>query len=167
MSVSVQWVVAMMVALEPNAPWRGTFEKTAEAIGRVAESEPLFDDRGEERTAALLVAVAWYESRLKPNAKSADGHGMCLYQVDRRHMTDPRKALEDPELCTREAMKIIRASFKNCKNNSFDERLAQFTSGRCTKGLADSRYRMFLAGKLLRDHPVPTPTSGGGTARAR
>ncbi len=166
MSVPVAWVVGLMVALEPQAPWRPTFEKTAEAIARVSESEPLFDERGEERTAALLVAVAWYESRLKPNAKSKNGQWYCLYQVDKRHLPDPQKALDDPEVCTRAAIKIIKGSLQTCASHPLEERLAFFMSGTCDKGLPDSRYRMFLAGKLLREHPVPRE-EGGGAARAR
>ena len=166
MSVPVQWVVGLMVALEPSSPWRGTYEKSAEAIARVAESEPVFDDHGEERTAALLVAIAWYESRLKPNARSKDGQFLCLYQVDKRHLTDPQKALDDPEVCTRAAIKIIRPSLQQCSKRALDDRLAQFMSGTCDKGVVDSRYRMFLAGKLLREHPFPN-NGGGGTARAR
>lgn len=166
MSVPVHWVVSLLVALEPSAPWRPTFEKTAEAIARVAESEPLFDDHGEERTAALLVAIAWYESRLKPTAKSKDGQFVCLFQVDKRHLADPQKALDDPEVCARPAIKIVRASLQKCSKRPLDERLAQFMSGTCDKGVNDSRYRMFLGAKLLKEHPFPN-NNGGGTARAR
>jgi Transglycosylase SLT domain len=116
--------------------------------------------------AALLVAVAWYESRLKPNAKSKNGQWYCLFQVDKRHLPDPQKALDDPEVCTRAAMKIIKASLQHCASHPKEERLAQFMSGACDKGLPESRYRMFLAGRLLREHPVPQH-EGGGTARAR
>ena len=166
MTVPVQWVVGLLVALEPSAPWRSTYEKTAEAIARVAESEPLFDDRGEERTASLLVSIAWYESRLKPNTRSKNGQWFCLYQVHKRYLPDPQKALDDPEVCTRAAIKIIRASLQTCAKRPLDDRLALFMSGTCDKGLPESRYRMFLAGKLLKDHPFSV-TSGGGTARAR
>jgi hypothetical protein len=168
MSVPFQWVVGLMVALEPSAPWRGTYEKSAEAIARVAESEPLWgaSEQGEERTASLLVAIAWYESRLKPTAKSKDVQFLCLYQVDKRHLADPQKALDDPEVCTRAAIKIVRQSLEHCAKLPADDRLAQFMSGTCDKGIADSRYRMFLGGKLLREHPFPN-NGGGGTARAR
>ena len=166
MSVPVAWVVGLMVALEPSAPWRPTYGKTAEAIARVAESEPLFDDHGEERTAALLVSIAWYESRLKPNAKSSNGLWYCLFQIDKRQLADPDKALADPEVCTRAAIKIIRTSLQKCASRPTDERLAMFMSGTCDKGLADSRYRSFLATKLLKEHPL-VREEGGGTARAR
>lgn len=167
MSVPVAWVVGLMVALEPSAPWRGTYEKTAEAIARVSETEPLFEDKGEERTAALLVSIAWYESRLKPNAKSANGQWYCLYQIDKRHLPDPQKALDDPEVCTRAAVKILKASLDMCKKRPVDERLAAFMSGACDKGLAESRYRMFMANKLLKEHPMPAPAGGASSARAR
>lgn len=166
MTVPVAWVVGLLVALEPDAPWRPTYEKTAEAIARVAESDPLFEDHGEERTAALLVSIAWYESRLKPDARSKNGQWYCLYQVDKRHLAEPEKALTDPEMCTRAALKIIRMSLTNCAKHPVDERLAQFMSGSCDKGNADSRYRTFLANKLLKDHPL-TVSAGGGTARAK
>lgn len=167
MSVPVAWVVGLMAALEPSAPWRGTYEKTAEAIARVAESEPLYEEKGgEERTAALLVAVAWYESRLKPNAKSGNGQWYCLFQIDKRHLPDPQKALDDPEVCARAGIKIIKQSMQKCAQKPHDDRLAVFMSGSCEKGVADSRYRMFLAAKLMREHPL-VRVDGGGAARAR
>lgn len=172
MSVPVAWVVGLITALEPSAPWRGTYERTAEAIARVAESEPLFEDdkdgrdKAEERTAALLVSVAWYESRLRPDARSKNGKWLCLFQIDKRHLDDPQKALTDPEVCTRVAVGMLRQSMKVCRARPANERLAFFMSGTCDRGLAESRYRMFLGSKLLRDHPVPTET-GGGVARAR
>jgi hypothetical protein len=167
MSVPVAWLVGPMVALEPRAPWRPTFEKTAEAIAKVAESEPLFDEPdGDVRTAALLVSVAWYESHLKPDAKSGNGRWLCLFQVDKRHLADPQKALSNPEVCTRAAVKILRTSLQKCAKRPKSERLAMFMSGSCDRGVPGSRYRMFLAGKLLREHPVPRD-AGAGAARAR
>lgn len=160
MSVPVTWVVALLTALEPAAPWSDTFEKTAEAIARVSSTEPLFpvDARGEERTATLLVSLAWYESRFKPSAKSKNGRWYCLYQVDKGHFADPEKALSDPELCTRTAVRLLRESLNRCKARAPDDRLAAYTSGQCDRGGPESRYRMFLAKKLLKDHPMPAPS---------
>jgi hypothetical protein len=154
MSVPVAWVVGLLVSQEPQAPWRGSYTKTAEAIARVAESEPLFDQRGEERTAALLVAIAWYESRFKPNAVSANKQYLCLFQIDKRHLADPDKALADQEVCARAAIKIIRASLQKCASKPENDRLAIFMSGACDRGVAESRYRMFLAQKLVKEHPM-------------
>ncbi len=81
---------------------------------------------------------------------------------------DPKKALDDPEVCTREAVKLLRISLRGCSKHPLDDRLAQFTSGRCDRGIDASRYRMFLASKLLREHPVPPPSEPAnvGTAQA-
>ncbi len=154
MALSAAWIAGMMVALEPSAPWRSTYDKTAEAIAKVAEAEPLFDGDA-PKTAALLVSVAWHESRLKPNAVSSNGKWVCLYQVDKRHLEDWKKAVDDPEVCTRAAMKLLRQSLAACAKQPADDRLAFFMSGTCTKGLPESRYRMFLAKKLLAKHPLP------------
>lgn len=159
MSLPIAWIVGMMTALEPSAPWRATYERTAEAIARVAESDPLFEGGDAARTAALLVAVAWHESRLKPDARSANGQWLCLYQVDKRQVKSAARVLADPEECTRAAMTILRASLKRCAKSPTDDRLAFFMSGACDKGLPQSRYRMFLAKKLLKDHPLPTVTA--------
>lgn len=168
MSVPAAWVVGLMMALEPSAPWRTTYEKTAEAIARAAEAEPLFEEKGEERTAALLVSVAWYESHFKPNAKSSNGKWFCLYQIDKRYLSDPEKSLSDPEFCTRTAVKIIKNSFQQCDKHPENERLSVYLSGSCDKAVKQSKYRMFLMGKLLREHPMPDGGGGGASAlRAR
>lgn len=160
MSVSAAWVVSLLTALEPSAPWKDTYENTADAIAKVADSASLFpaEERGAEHTASLLVAMAWYESRLKPSAKSKDGRSFCLYQIDRSYLApDPKKSLEDPELCTRTAVRLVRQSFDLCKSRAPNDRLAFYNSGHCDRGGVESRYRMFLATKLLKDHPPPPP----------
>ena len=157
MSVPVSWVLGLMTALEPTAPWRDSYEATAIAIAKASEAEPLFGAESEERTAALLVAIAWYESRLKPDAKSADGQFMCLFQVDKRYFEAPETPLTDQAVCTQRAVSIIKKSLAKCSASPQDERLAAFASGTCDKGVAASRYRTFLGGKLLREHPVVHP----------
>jgi hypothetical protein len=169
MGIPAEWVVSLLVALEPTAPWSNTYDKTAEAIARVSEQDPLFavEEKGEERTATLLVALAWYESRLKPNAKSKNGKWYCLYQLGKSYLPDAEKALTDPEMCTRAAIKILRQSLQLCRARPLEERLAIFMSGQCDRGGPESRYRMFLANKLLKEHPLPPPAGGSNIAHAR
>ena len=169
MSVPVAWVVGLLAALEPKAPWSHTYEKTAEAIARVSETEPLFapEDRGEERTATLLVSIAWYESRLKPNARSANGKWYCLFQLGKAYLPDAQKSLTDTEMCTRAAVKQLRKSLDLCKARPLEERLASYMSGQCDRGGVESRYRFALAKKLLKDHPMPLPSATEDTTAAR
>lgn len=166
MRVPTAWVVGLLAALEPTSPWRDTFEKTAEAIAQVSESEPLFPvaEHGPERTAALLVSLAWYESRFKPDARSKNGRWYCLYQIDKGHFAEPERALKDQALCTRTAVRLLRQSLERCKMRAPDDRLAAYTSGRCDRGGAESRYRMFLARKLLKEHPPPEIPDAGEVA---
>lgn len=160
MTLPVAWVVGLLAALEPKAPWSHTYERTAEAIARVSDREPLFamEDNGPERTASLLVAIAWYESRLKPNAKSRNGKWYCLYQIGKSYLPDPERSLTDPEMCTRTAVRLIRKSFDTCKARPVEERLAGYVSGQCGRGGVESRYRFFLAKKLLKEHPIFPPS---------
>jgi hypothetical protein len=161
MAVPVAWVASLLAVLQPSAPWSSTYERTAEAIAHASESDPLFpvEDRGEARTAALLVAVAWHESRFKPDAVSANRRGLCLYQLDRSFFDEPKKALSDPDLCARTAIKILRRSLEACRGRAPNERLAVFVSGTCDRGGPESRYRMSLAQRLLREHPMPPPAA--------
>lgn len=157
MAVSTAWIVGLLTALEPGAPWSDTYAATAEAIAHAAESDPLFaeEDHGSERTATILVSLAWYESHFKPDARSKDGKTLCLYQVERSSLPDPKKALTDPDMCTKAAMKILHRSFEQCKKRPLEERMALYMSGQCDRGGPESRYRMYLAKKLLKDHPAP------------
>jgi hypothetical protein len=159
MTVPVAWVVSLLVALEPSAPWASTYEKTAEAIANAATSDPLYarEADGEARTAALLVSLAWYESRFKPDAVSKDKRTLCLYQLDKSYFGEPQKALGDPDLCTRTALTVVRRSLEACRARAPEDRLAFFVSGHCDRGGPDSRYRMFLAKKVLKEHPMPPP----------
>jgi hypothetical protein len=150
------WILTLMVALQPAAPWRASYEKTAAAFADAAKADPLFvGERAEARTGALLVALAWHESRFNPRAV-ASKRFMCLFQIDRVHLADPERALSDPADCTRAAMRILKESLSKCRHRAEPDRLAFFTSGSCERGGAASRHRMFLASRILRDHPPPT-----------
>jgi hypothetical protein len=93
---------------------------------------------------------------------SANGQYVCLFQLDKRHLSEPEKALTDQEMCARGATKIIRASLVKCAKNAPDDRLAIFMAGTCDKGLPESRYRSFLAQKLLKEHPAEIEDTGRG-----
>lgn len=65
----VAWILAAMTTKEPNAAWKASYATTAEAFAVVAEDSPLFGgDDGVKRTAALELAVTWFESTFAPDA---------------------------------------------------------------------------------------------------
>lgn len=67
------------------------------------------------------MALAWYESRLKPNARSKDGRWYCLYQLGKSNLPDA-----------------------TCHKRALNDRLALYAAGRVRPRRADS-YRIFLA----------------------
>lgn len=153
MSPLASWALAAMISLQPKAPWRSTYESTAEAIAKVSTAEPLFDDNGPHRTAALLVSLAWHESRFKLDAASKN-QWFCLYQVGREHLGDVKAATHDAEVCTRAAVKLIRQSFETCKHLPKFEQLTMYVSGRCGHGTKSSYGRMWLGDRLVRRRPL-------------
>lgn len=142
-----------MVSLQPKAAWRSTYESTAEAIAKVSAQQPLFDENGPHRTAGLLVSLAWHESRFKLDANSKN-RWFCLYQVQREHLKDVKKATHDAEFCTRIAVKLIKQSFEACKNLPRFERLTMYVSGYCGRGTRSSYSRMWLGARLVKKFPL-------------
>jgi hypothetical protein len=167
------WILASMLWLVPRAPWISTFEDTARDIEQGAREVPVFDGPlAVERTVALDVAVASFEStfeptalgdcrKLKKNASDPDpprskrteegcrSHGLYQTDVDLR-----ASALEQ----TRYANRMLHHSFKVCSKNRFEERLAWYASGGddgCSSeaGKLASRNRMDLMYRIFLRRP--------------
>ena len=150
-----------MLALQPEAPWKDTYQATAEAIDHaVAEQPSLFGDDpdGRAKTAAVLVALAWAESTFKPNAV---GHGGVrgLYQIG------GKTGMSDPLAASRTALTMIRESFRLCSARPVGERLAVYAAGGTScknmpeKVLAKSRFRVMKALALVKKIPPPAPVA--------
>jgi Transglycosylase SLT domain len=148
------WVLSLLLFLQPDVPWRASYEETARAIATAAEqAEPLFPGAdGRARTAALLVAVAYHESRFDPNAVGDGGRSFGLFQHQRGGASNFAPAVAAPR-----ALATMRASLNACRARPEDERLAAYASGRCDRGFAASRARLALGRALLAGHPPPTP----------
>jgi hypothetical protein len=153
------WVLSLMVILQPAAPWRDTYPATAEAIGRVATESPLYE--GEDapvRTAALLVSLAWHESRFNVGARDqTGGHAIGLYQIEPSNIPKDLRALvlRDPLVATRQARILIAMSFRICKGKEKPP-LAWYAKGGngCdVRGRKESDARLWLARRLIRDYP--------------
>lgn len=139
------FVLYAMIDLAPNRD----HVANATAITRVVLAEPpLF--RGDEsrmRTAALIVAIAFRESSLRNDAKSATGD-YCMMQINRR----PDLA-RDVAQCVRVAMAMLRESMRMCP----DHPVAFYAAGpgACANERAKriSNDRMALAKRLARAAP--------------
>jgi hypothetical protein len=156
------WILALMLACLPKsahpAPWASSYPETAEAIADVASHEaPLYAGQdGRDRTIALLVSLAWFESTFKPGAVGDQGKSHGLFQVQGYgDLTDARDA-------TRAALEILRQSFRVCKARPPSEWLGFYTSGRgtCENGLRESRHR-FQKAQWLFLHVPRVPNQEG------
>jgi hypothetical protein len=168
----VSWILTLMQALQPDAPWKSSYEDTAAAIASLVESQdPLFEgSNGREKTAALLVAVAWAESRFNSKAVGDEGKSVGLYQVFHSNLPTPEgfgrtDILGNPTNATAVAYRMLRYSFEMCARVPFTERLGAYTGGTCTgeRAVWASKYRMSLAKKVFDAHP-PGDATGSGSA---
>jgi hypothetical protein len=156
------WILGLMQLLVPHAPYSDTFSATAAAIDKVAHEAPLYEgEDGVAETAAELVALTFHESTFDPNAVGGDGTTIGLAQIHVSNLPDlgiTRAQLFEPEANLRAALKLIRDSHRFCRKHPKDERLANYASGGTTcsvpAALRASRFRMHLAARLLRAHPV-------------
>ncbi|HEU4411837.1 MAG TPA: transglycosylase SLT domain-containing protein [Polyangiaceae bacterium] len=148
------WVLSLLLFLQPDAPWRASYDETARAIAEAAErAEPLFPGPdGRARTAALLVAVAYHESRFDPKAVGDGGRSFGLFQLQRGGASN-----FTPQVAARRSLAMIRSSRNACRDRPENERLAAYASGRCDRGLEASRARMRLGRSLFAGHPPREP----------
>lgn len=160
MSALGAWVLVAMTGLQPDAKWKGTYPATAEAIAKVATEAPLYDGAQKEvKTAALYVAISYYESRFRNDARGGKGRFLCLLQVARENLPPGGAAdvLAHPESCLRAALPLLQRSFKKCASFPEVDRLGLFAASTCEKGAEASRGRIYLARLLLRRHAEQIP----------
>ncbi len=171
--VLTSWVLALMVSAQSAAPWRDTYEATAEAIAAEASAHPLAS--GEQSTAALLVAVAWHESTLKPDAQGdctkdgksvacttlgAQPHSFCLMQIHESNHAGlgvtRAELLADVRVCVRAGLRMLTTSMRVCAAAPSRERLRWYAAGGSgCPVIEDARrksiHRIALAERLLRE----------------
>lgn len=159
MTPLVRWVLAVMTALQPSAPWKDDYQNVAEGIIEGAKENPVFSgESGVLRTIALDISVSWFESRFNRHAIGDKGAAHGLFQV---HAAEDSTVKEQ----TIRANRMILASFKICKDRPLIERLGWYTAGgQGCRGTLTSKHRMNLALRLLRERPYDEGNDSGATA---
>ncbi len=122
-------VLAALNKIEPFGPFVPQYGELSEAIAQASNEDPLFpeDEHGCRKTAAILIAVAWYESRFQPNAVGNQGKSFGLYQI-RPVEGVPSNAVTNPRSASFVVIDQIRTSFEACKNQPYGERLLCYVS---------------------------------------
>lgn len=113
----LQLILAMMVALHPDAPRTGAAPAFARAIAYVVEHDAPIDGVGRELGAALLVTFAWEEGRFGASARRGDGGvAACSLQVHASTEARRRELERDPIACVRAGYAVLRESYRRCSD---------------------------------------------------
>lgn len=142
--MALYWIVlAMMLRLSPSEHPMLRHGTLATAITLVAlEEPPLFaSDASRERTAALLVAIAFRESSLTPSITGDGGHSVCAMQI----YDGPKSLNDDPVACIRAGHRMLKTSIQVDRSHPVAHyaRGPRYTSDEARRISAD---RMALAG---------------------
>lgn len=177
-------VLALLLKMEPSAPHRETFDRTAVAIASASMATPLFSGKdGPERTAYLVASVADFESGFIADAEgdcTKDGkavaskagrcpagatpHSFCLLQINESNFKDlgttREEVLRDVDVCVRLGMRMMKKSFEVCRARPLDERLRWYAAGPKWETSEDatkkSKHRVAKALWWFRESP-PAP----------
>ena len=203
------WILTLMTYLAPPEKiaalpalpgWAETADQRLERYRSIADdiAAVVLDDeevpvvpgpRGRVVSAALLVAVSYYESLWSPDVDRGPcyrgregGHRRCdggasasIFQI---HVGTGRTAegwtradlFADRKRAVRVALRLLRQSFGACRSAGPDGRLNVYASGRCDAGQALGARRLRLMRRLLGAFPPPAvkpaPLDAGGLAHA-
>lgn len=169
LSVLKAWILSVMIFLVPNAPWKDTFESTAEAFAENAIASPLFKDDDGRKTASVMISLAWFEGSLKPNAEGDHDclkrdprtkkctqidltrpHSFCTFQINDSNFgtlgVTKDQLLTDIKVCTATALRMMKKSFTICSGRSVEDLLNWYAVGTNTCPLTveqdKGRHRM-------------------------
>jgi len=135
----------------------------------VLDEPPLYRSKhGRARTAALIVAVAYFESAfakhvdkgIGPYSRGDYGRSWCMLQlnVGRGKTAEGwtgKDLVNDRRKCIRAGLHAMARSFGTCRRGAFEHRLAAYASGSCRRGHAASAKRMRAADRIFGAKPPP------------
>jgi hypothetical protein len=169
-SVEVVFVLSMMRLLLPKymqdqPPPKERIE-IACAIATASSETKLFNDMDGHKTMALETGIAFFESgfhkQLRGDCKrdeegillpvGAEGckHPACgPFGVQAFTEEECHRYETDLLLAARKSIAVVKKSLADCKENPVLDRLAEYTSGRCDWGWAESEHRMKAADRIL------------------
>jgi hypothetical protein len=139
--ITTALILATMLQLTPRAAWENTYRDTARAIAAAANDDPDPAD-----AAALLVAVAKFESDFKPDAVGDNGDARGAWQIhpDAWRLDPSLFVAGGIEVQARAALALIRHSMDRCGD------LTEYASGTCRRGTLKASHRLDLADRIRR-----------------
>jgi len=172
------YALAVMLAIQPNSPYKESFEKSAKAVSSASIRSPIFaGSDGVAKTVDLVISVANFESGLQPDAngdcdqttdkgicvKGSKPHSFCMMQINesnfKGYRTTREEILTNIDICVSIGISMMKQSFRICHDRPLDERLAWYAGGGngCPTGLdavRKSKHRIDKAMWLFKTYPV-------------
>jgi hypothetical protein len=152
-------IMAMLYQLESHSPHVPKFGEIARSIEEASNHDPLFPDHvsGSEATAAILVSLAWFETRFHANLIGDNGRSFGLYQIQPPTAKVEAGILLVPATASKVAVDLIRTSFIKCDHLPWPARLSWYIA---SKGCGSphpvvvkkSMDRLLMAQSLFRKH---------------
>lgn len=125
-------VLKMLHKFRANNDAIRSFGEIAAAIAKASTEDPLFPHvaEGSEMTAAILVAIAWHESRFQRSAVGDHGRSFGLYQIQPPSAKIDSKMLTVPRSASFVAIDLVRKSIQHCveKKRNWREALAWYAA---------------------------------------
>lgn len=123
-------VMSALYKLEPNSPHVPQYAEISEAITEASNQDPLFpqDKDGCRKTAAILISIAWFESRFHTNAVGDNGKSFGLFQIQPPTAQVKSNILLNPRTASFVAVDLVRKSFQACEKRPYEERLSWYVS---------------------------------------
>lgn len=153
--ISQTTIMAMLYHLEPMGPYVPHYQEIATAVTKAANEQPLFPqhESGSQATAAILISLAWYESRFHTNVVGDNGKSFGLFQIQPPTAKVDGKLLLLPMNAAFIATDLVRESFRQCEKRPWTERLSWYVSSNgCPKHpiiVKKSMERLMLAQQLF------------------
>jgi len=161
-AVHGHWVLAVMRRALPQNDITvfQTYDEIAEAIALASNDDPVFDGpEGPMKTASLLLAIAFYESRFNPRAIGDHGESFGLFQIQ---VPTARLVVPDavantlllPRTAAPVATALIRLSKLQCRGYGWDAQLGWYGQGGPGCGAAGrraTRPHMLMASKIIEE----------------
>jgi hypothetical protein len=156
-----KWILLVLQSLQPNTPYKDTYEQTARAIDDVAHESPLYDSEdGVVRTIAEVVAIGHFESSFNPRAVGDHGNSLGFGQIGVSNLAylglSGKEDLFDVRQNVRAMIRMLRDSHRTCAIAPLEDQLAAYATGNghcfVSEGISASKHRMALAKRILVEH---------------
>jgi hypothetical protein len=162
-AIAATLVLKIMNTVEPFGAHVPRYGEISEAITQAANQDPLFPELADgcARTAAVLLAISYHETRWNPALMGDNGRSFGLYQIQPPTAKVSGNLLLNARDASFIAIDLVRKSMFECRARPWQERLSWYVaSNGCPTHpviVSKSVLRMSTADRFLKQLTPPPP----------